>query len=870
MREKNYRIRRVAVAAVGAVTVLSGIGVIGAGVAQAAASTTTVVASGSPTIRPNVPNQAAGTETITMQPTSTWVTGDQIVLTVTDSAGTHPVNFTSAPVVTPASVPGTTPPTLTSAIAGNVLTITFTNGATANSAQAILVSSINYSTTATDASGPVKVTPTYVGTGTAGGTISSASASNANIVGTPAIGLTAGSTPSVGAGLSNQSAGTDSFGFAGQNTGWFVGDQLTVRVAPNTGANCSGTLASPIQIGFASAPTVSATTVSGQTAPTFSAVGLTQSAACSGTAFFDQAIITLTNAGTIAGTAGLGSSQPVTITFSGIAYNVTAAVPVGNVSVTGLYNTVAAVGPSTTGAPSGPSNADVGKLSVTANNPAVGLTAGTTNQPISNVVITEAQPGAVPTGLVCVILSGGTFNTTTAPTVTASGGGAVVGAPTVNGTNTTLQFNVSTASSSAAATYTVSNLNVNPPAGAGPVTAVVSDGGSGVNCGTTIASGLTLYNTFAVNRIFGQTADGTAAAELNAAFASGCPASKNVVLATDQNFPDALSASYLASKLGTGVLLTPTNALASETVTALRLGGINHVYIVGGPLAVAQNVVAALAQEPVYTCGGVTPVTNPSTGAAVLTTVTQVFGQTQYDTAQTVAQYFGSTVGLGSFPGAYPTSVTGTSAYNTTAGLSGTLAPATGGATAILATGQTFPDAMAASGMSYAEQWPILLTQQASLAPQASAAITNLGIKQVVVMGGPIAISDTVVTQLAAMGVSVLRIAGTDYTNTAQLLAQFELSSNVLNWAAGHSYDILVARGDFFADALAGSALSGLTQSPIVLTFNPGTLGGGIPALFTTEHALAPPNEVSNITVLGGPIAVTPATVSQLLASIPG
>jgi putative cell wall-binding protein len=875
MGQKKYRIRRAVVAAVGATTVLSGIGVIGTGTAQAAGPNTTVVAAApAATLHASTPNQPASNETITIQPTFTWVSGDTITLTVTDSAGTHPVAFSGTPTATPANVTGSALPTVTSAAAGNVLTITFTNSGVTSLAQPILVTGISYSTVVADISGAVTVTPAYTGAGTAGASISPASAatSNATIVGTPTIGLTAASTLGVGAGLNNQSAGSESFGFATASTGWFAGDQLTVRVAPKTGGNCGGTLAAPIEIGFSSAPTVSASTTTGQTAPTFSTVGLTQTAACVGTPFFDQAIVTLTNSGTITGTGAIGpTTQPVTITFSGIAYNITAAVPVGNVSVTGLYNGAAVVGPSIVGAPAGPSNATVGTLSVTANNPPVGLGASTTNQPISNIVLTEAQPGAVPTGFVCVIVSAGSFNTTTAPTVTASGGGAVVSAPTVNSAGTTLQFTVNTASSTAAATYTVSNLNVNTPTSGGPVTAIVSDGGTTGNCGTVVTTGLLLYNTFGVARIFGQTADGTAAAELAAAFPSGCPASKNVVLATDQNFPDALSASYLASKLGTGVLLTPTAALASETVTALRIGGINHVYVVGGPLAVAPNVVAALQQEPVYTCGGITPVTNPTTGAPVLETVTQVFGQTQYDTAQTVAQYFGATAGTGSFNSAYPTSTTGTSAYNTTSGLSGTLAPAAPGtATAILATGQTFPDAMSASAMSYAGQWPILLTQQASLSPQASAAITNLGIRQVIVMGGPIAVSDTVVTQLEALGVSVIRIAGTDYTNTAQLLAQFELSTtNGLGWAVGHTYNIAVARGDFFADALAGSALTGLNHAPIVLTLNPNTLGSGIPGLFTAEHALSPPNQVSNIVVLGGPIAVTPATVNALLASIP-
>ena len=195
----------------------------------------------------------------------------------------------------------------------------------------------------------------------------------------------------------------------------------------------------------------------------------------------------------------------------------------------------------------------------------------------------------------------------------------------------------------------------------------------------------------------------------------------------------------------------------------------------------------------------------------------------------------------------------------------------------VRATGQTFPDAMSASAMSYAQKWPILLTQQAALSTQASAAIVDLGIKQVIVMGGPIAISDAVVLQVVALGVSVVRIAGTDLTDTAQLLAEFELSSTVngsgqatgLGWAVSHAYGVNVARGDFYADALAGSVVGGRTKTPIVLTLNPSTLGTGIPALFNAEHALAVPNQVDAVTVLGGPLAVTPATLNAVLASIP-
>lgn len=113
--------------------------------------------------------------------------------------------------------------------------------------------------------------------------------------------------------------------------------------------------------------------------------------------------------------------------------------------------------------------------------------------------------------------------------------------------------------------------------------------------------------TGAVTRIFGATADGTAAQELANQFTPAlreCPAAGSVVLARDTYFADALSSQYLASYLDTGTLLTPSSHLSTVTKTALRDEGITHVYIVGGPLAVSTTVLDALQELPAYTCGG--------------------------------------------------------------------------------------------------------------------------------------------------------------------------------------------------------------------------------------------------------------------------
>jgi putative cell wall-binding protein len=714
---------------------------------------------------------------------------------------------------------------------------------------------------------------------------------------------------SVNVGGSNQVATNWGYTFS---SAFAKGDTLVLNVGPPGSTACQSSANS---VGYASVPTVTVTPgASGQDTPPAITAAVTQQTTnplefllCPG--INDKLVLTIGN-GPDTTTAGSANWTWV-VTISGVTYNIGSGTAPGNIGVAGSYVPAAAGGVTQTVTPS--PNGVITAVGVTANNPPVLVQPNTkidtsVTTAISPVILSETSKGAVPSGFVCIQANAGNYfltdshlgpvgiaqtNAQSGAVLGNSGALSGFGSPSAIGAFDTsgVSFQV-TSPSTAAGVFEVAGLRVVDPASVpfGPQNLTVFAASSAANCATGTAtavysyaiSGFSVFNT---SRIFGQDADGTAAAELASVFpptGSTCPASGSVVLATDQNFPDALSASYLAAGLGTGVLLTPTAALSSVTSAALRLEGISHVYIVGGPLAVSANVVSQLQGTQAFNCGGTTGITN-SAGPVNLA-VTQVFGQTQYDTAQTVAQYLGAGgVGKGAFGGGYPTNPAGTSAYNTTTGLSGTVAPASSVATptAILATGQTFPDAMAASAMSYAKKWPILLTQQASLAAQAASAIANLGIKQVVVMGGPVAIADAVVTKLATLGVSVVRIAGTDYTNTAQLLAQFELSTTInpsgqatgLGWADlganPNTYGVNVARGDFFADALAGSVVGGVNHAPIVLTLTPNSLGTGIPALFTAEAGLPLPNQVDLVTILGGPEAVTPATASAVLAAIP-
>jgi hypothetical protein len=176
----------------------------------------------------------------------------------------------------------------------------------------------------------------------------------------------------------------------------------------------------------------------------------------------------------------------------------------------------------------------------------------------------------------------------------------------------------------------------------------------------------------------------------------------------------------------------------------------------------------------------------------------------------------------------------------------------------------------------------MLLTPATQLSTTAVAAIEQLGIKQVILMGGPLAVSNAVEASLVAKtGVSVLRIAGKDYTDTSRELARFEAAGKTdgLGWTPGHR--VMVARGNGFTDGLAGAVLesphNGATGAsrdphPLLLIENPTTVGQYVSTFLTvTGHdgiGGTSTKTVRALTVLGGPLAVTPTSIAQMQADL--
>ena len=441
-------------------------------------------------------------------------------------------------------------------------------------------------------------------------------------------------------------------------------------------------------------------------------------------------------------------------------------------------------------------------------------------------------------------------------------------------------------------------------------------------------------------RIAGSNLEQTAVAALEAAFPStepgdGCldanaspdpgeddPGS-SVVLATTATWQDALAASYLASFLDTGVLLTPPDHLSKYTENAIRNEGVTSVYIVGGNLAVSKAVADQLKDTPQYHCGGAN-VRQGDLGGNLL--VHRIWGATDLDTAMEVATFVNS--GFVNFHSggfdlsgvALPVGSPIPNIYARGGGTDTSQSLATIRVrTAILATNNTWQDAAAAGSLSYYEQMPVILTARGALSAQARTALLDLGIQQVVLLGGPIAISDQVVSDLSAIGVKSLRISGVDHTDTAVQLATFEVNPNAglnghdagLDWGtydecfrdtfekalAYGCFVMAVARGDFYADALTSSVVTGRINGirnrefyegpqPILLTIDPNTIGGpltgflnragspygvagvGYPWPVAYAGLLGHGKWIIAITPFGGILAISDATLQGMLDAI--
>lgn len=267
--------------------------------------------------------------------------------------------------------------------------------------------------------------------------------------------------------------------------------------------------------------------------------------------------------------------------------------------------------------------------------------------------------------------------------------------------------------------------------------------------------GFTITPPPPVVRLAGADRYGTAAAVSAASFAPGVPVA---FVATGTSYPDALAGTPAAVAAGGPVLLTHRDDLPAATAAELRRLAPGSIVVLGGPTAVSDPVVGALAG---LTAGP----------------VVRVAGADRFATAAAIADRF----------------------------------PA-GGPVVFVATGRAFTDALAAGPVAGTASAPLLLVEPDHVPAPTAAALRRLAPQLVILLGGEAAVSPAVQTAIGGLGLPVVRVAGPNRYSTAVALSAETFDPGVER--------VYLATAENFPDALAGGAPAGLTPGPVLLVNN--------------------------------------------------
>ncbi len=321
---------------------------------------------------------------------------------------------------------------------------------------------------------------------------------------------------------------------------------------------------------------------------------------------------------------------------------------------------------------------------------------------------------------------------------------------------------------------------------------------------------------FSIQRVAGADRYATAAAISRRFFTPGVAVA---FVVTGANFPDGLTAGPAAARLGGPVLYVGRDAVPTATLGELRRLVPGRIVVVGSTGVISESVRAKLAE---LALGG----------------AQRVAGMNRYATAAAVSRAFFASA-----------------------------------ATVYVATGEGFPDGLAAGAAATARAAPVLLVRRDSVPAATAAELARLRPSQIVLAGGIGVISSAVEAALRSFGASVTRAGGGDRYETAVALSRSAFASP--------TSAAFIVTGVAFPDALAGIAAVGRQRGPILLV-----LPGVLPASVSTELARLKP---ATAYVLGGTGAVgvpvvkavqrllgvcwsayrPPAGATQFLSSVP-
>jgi len=282
--------------------------------------------------------------------------------------------------------------------------------------------------------------------------------------------------------------------------------------------------------------------------------------------------------------------------------------------------------------------------------------------------------------------------------------------------------------------------------------------------------------------------------------------SGRALLATADRYPDALAGGALAAELDAPLLLTTPGSLHPAVEAELLRLDAETVTILGGTSAVSQAVENRLE--------------------ALDITVDRIAGEDRYATAAAVD----ARVPL----------------------------PATG--QVALASGDNFPDAVSAGALSASpSQVPTLLTRAGDLPPATEQALEAAGAREILLLGGTVAISADVEARLDTLGYTVRRLSGpTRYDTSVAVVAEA-----ARRYPAG-TLPVVFASGENFPDALAAGALAARLGALLLLVHRDTLANSPASEQFLRDFG----SSVSYGVVVGGPAAVSEVTLEEIRALV--
>jgi putative cell wall-binding protein len=309
-----------------------------------------------------------------------------------------------------------------------------------------------------------------------------------------------------------------------------------------------------------------------------------------------------------------------------------------------------------------------------------------------------------------------------------------------------------------------------------------------------------------------------------------------VVLASAMDFPDALAGVPLAYAHNAPILLVPsqgvTPALAEE-LGRLRISGWSGadsgVILLGGTAALPGSVVDEVAQA-LYDG----PLNDSSGGghkwsvSTYRNKVSRIGGANRYATARMIADRLATRRGEAS-------------------------------QAAVMASGESFADALSISPVAAVRGWPILLTPRERLAPESLDYIADEFVTRTIIVGGSAVVTDTAEAQLPGAE----RHAGINRYKTAYRIAVFGADEGL------RRERLVIASGEDFPDALSGGVLAARSRAPVLVTppelSDAGNLDSGLEIIVGTSASRA-----LEWYVLGGEKAVSREVAVSISAYLSG